>query len=87
MWKYTEALKFFGPNIQSESYTVRTPQELDALFVDAKFGEANCTKASIAADSHSAFNIGLLLTCAVAGGNNCGQVGYSCILDYGRRCD
>ncbi len=46
MWKYTEALKFFGPNVKSESYRVSTPSELNALLNDAKFGEPSCPKVS-----------------------------------------
>jgi hypothetical protein len=44
MWKYVDAFKFFGPTVKSESYLVRTSQELDALLDDLKFAEPTCPK-------------------------------------------
>jgi len=46
-WKYTGLLEVFGPQIKSESYLVRSADELDRLLDDPAFGEPSCTKASL----------------------------------------
>lgn len=47
MWKYAEALKFFGPDFKSESHLVRTPDELEKLLNDPEFAEPTHPKVSI----------------------------------------
>jgi TPP-dependent 2-oxoacid decarboxylase len=46
MWKYAEALKFFGPDLKSESHLVRTPDELEKLLNDPGFAEPTHPKVS-----------------------------------------
>ncbi|KAJ9138177.1 pyruvate decarboxylase [Pleurostoma richardsiae] len=43
-WKYTGLLDVFGPQTKSESYLVRSANELDSLLDNPSFGEPTCTK-------------------------------------------
>ncbi|KAH8905458.1 pyruvate decarboxylase [Coniochaeta sp. PMI_546] len=43
-WKYTGLLEVFGPTVRSESYLVRSADELDSLLSNPIFGEPSCTK-------------------------------------------
>ncbi|TVY83891.1 Pyruvate decarboxylase [Lachnellula suecica] len=44
VWDYGKLFRAFGPDFKTRQYTVKTPDELDALFADEEFKSSSCAQ-------------------------------------------